>query len=541
MLATGNRRSGTVAIRRLNRTEYNNTIRDLFDLDVRPADEFPGDDIGYGFDNIGDVLSTPPILLEMYLAAATKVTAEAFSIPEIRARIMNPGPDLMPRVYRQYTPPVRTPRLDKTLPGSTPAAVDPELARQQSLYNILQAFCDRAFRRPATHDEVTRLLEMVLSAEKDGDGTDDAIGLALRAVLMSPHFLFLQNGGNRDPASPSQPLPTSDFALASRLSYFLWSTMPDEPLFQEAARGNLRRGDSRRRQVVRMLHDPRAYALAENFACQWLQIRKLKECTPDPGLFAEFDDALRDAMLTESVLLFQSVFVEDRSILDLIQADYAFLNERLAGHYGITGIRGAGFQRVSLSGSARGGVLTLGSVHAVTSNPNRTSPVKRGKWILETILGTMPPPPPSGVEALDERQPLSKAMTLRQQMARHQTDAACKSCHGRMDPLGFSLENFDAVGRWRKSDRGQEIDATGQLPEGEAFEGPTGLKKALLRQPDVFARCLAEKLLTYALGRGLNRSDRHAVDRIVATVKLNDYRFSALVIAIVESEPFLNL
>lgn len=177
----------------------------------------------------------------------------------------------------------------------------------------------------------------------------------------------------------------------------------------------------------------------------------------------------------------------------------------------------------------------------MTSNPNRTSPVKRGKWILETILGTMPPPPPSGVEALDERQPLSKAMTLRQQMARHQTDAACKSCHGRMDPLGFSLENFDAVGRWRKSDRGQEIDATGQLPEGEAFEGPTGLKKALLRQPDVFARCLAEKLLTYALGRGLNRSDRHAVDRIVATVKLNDYRFSALVIAIVESEPFLNL
>ena len=538
-LLADNRGAGRVAIRRLNRAEYNNTIRDLIGLDLHPADEFPSDDVGYGFDNIGEVLSTPPVLLEMYLAAAEKVIGEAFRSPEVRQRLMNPPINTIPRAFRKYKPPVRTPREDKIF-RAVPAAPDPELARQQHIYDILLAFCDRAFRRPATHEEITRLLGIVLSAEKDGELTESALQLAFRAVLVSPHFLFLQNKIDHDPVSTSDSVPINDFALASRLSYFLWSSMPDEPLFQLAAQGSLRRREILRLQVKRMLRDPRARALAENFASQWLQTRKLKEFTPDPVLFPDFDESLRSAMLTETELFFESIRVNDRSVLEFLDADYTFVNDRLARYYGIAGVIGEGFRRVSLTGTPRGGVLTQASVLMATSNPNRTSPVKRGKWILENILGAPPAPPPSGVEALQEAKDIAHSGTLRQRMEQHRTDPACASCHRRMDPLGFGLENFDAIGGWRTHDGGQPIDSSGRLPGGRAVGGPADLKESLLARRDAFARCLAEKMLTYALGRGLDRADRRAVDQIVARLARNEYRFSALILGVVESEPFLN-
>jgi hypothetical protein len=539
-LLTENHGAGRVAVRRLNRAEYNNTIRDLIGLDFQPANEFPSDDVGYGFDNIGEVLSTPPVLLEMYLAAAEKVIEEAFRSDYIRDHIMGPPVDLVPRAFRKYTPPVRSPREDKTF-RPVSVAPDPELERQQRIFNILLAFCDRAFRRPATHDEVTRLLGIVSSAEKDGERSDLAIGLAFRAVLVSPHFLFRESWVDQDPAaSTGASVPINDFALASRISYFLWSSMPDEQLFRVAAQGSLRRRENLRLQVKRMLRDRRARALSENFAGQWLQTRKLKEFTPDPALFPEFDEPLRAAMLRETELFFESIRDQDRSVLEFLDADYTFVNERLARYYGFGGVTGDWFRRVSLAGTPRGGVLTQASVLTATSNPNRTSPVKRGKWILENILGAPPSPPPSGVEALEERKDHADAGTLRQRMEQHRADRACASCHSRMDPLGFGLENFDAIGGWRTHEGRQPIDSSGRLPGGRAFRGPAELKATLLRRREAFARCLAEKILTYAIGRGLERADRRSVDRIVDALGRNEYRFSALILAVVESESFLN-
>ena len=537
-LLADNRGAGRIAVRRLNRAEYNNTIRDLIGLDLRLADEFPSDDVGYGFDNIGEVLSTPPVLLEMYLAAAEKLIGEAFRSDFVRERLMHLPVDTVPRAFRKYKPPVRSPRADKTL-RPVPAAPDPELRRQQHIYDILLAFCDRAFRRPATHDEVTRLLGIVLSAEKDGEQTELALQLAFRAVLVSPHFLFLENKSDHDTVSTSDSLPINDFDLASRISYFLWSSMPDEQLFRVAAQGLLRRREHLRLQVKRMLRDPKARALAENFASQWLQTRKLKDFTPDPALYPDFDESLREAMLTETELFFESVRDKDRSVLEFLDADYTFVNDRLARFYGIAGVTGDGFRRVSLAGTSRGGVLTQASVLAATSNPNRTSPVKRGKWILENILGAPPSPPPSGVEALKEGKGDAHAGTLRQRMEQHRTDPACASCHRRMDPLGFGLENFDTIGGWRTTDGGQLIDSSGYLPGDRPFHGPGELKAALLTRRDAFVRCLTEKMLTYALGRGLDRADRRSVDQIVTRLARNEYRFSALILAVVESDPFL--
>ncbi len=527
---------GRVTLRRLNRIEYNNTIRDLIGLDLRPADEFPADDVGYGFDNIGEVLATPPILVEMYVDAAEAVIGAAFREPEVRDRLLNPPADRVPLAFRKYKPPVRTPREDKVfrLPN---AREDPELKRQQRLYDILRAFADRAFRRPATHDELTRLLGIVLSAEKDGESEESGIRLALQAVLTSPHFLF-RIELDQSPDSSIAPLPDNDFDLAARLSYFLWSSMPDEELSQLAARGALRHRETLGAQAGRMLRDPRARALLENFASQWLQTRKLKEFAPDPALFPEFDESLRSAMLEETRLLCATIQEEDRSVLDFLDADFTFVNERLARHYGMPDVRGEGFRRVSLAGTPRGGVLTHASILAATSNPTRTSPVKRGKWILENILGAPPSPPPSGVEALKESAATGSSGTLRQRMERHRSDPACASCHRRMDPLGFGLENFDAVGGWRTRDGEQSIDSSGELPGGRAFEGPGELRAALRSRPDAFARCLAEKMLTFALGRGLDRRDRLAVERIVARLARDGYRFSALIMAIVDSEPF---
>jgi hypothetical protein len=534
-VSADNRGPGRVTLRRLNRAEYNNTVRDLTGLDLRPADDFPSDDIGYGFDNISAVLSTSPILLERYLATADRVIGAAFRSPEARQRIMTPPADPFPR-FRNYKAPVRS-YPDKRVFIPKKIVKDPELEAQQRIYDILRAFADRAFRRPATHDELMRLLGVVQSAEKDGESLESAIQLALRAVLVSPHFLF-RISPNQVGSSTDATIPVNDFDLATRLSYFLWSSMPDEELFRLASQGALRRPDELRTQVKRMLRDPRSRALAENFASQWLQTRKLKEFTPDPSLFPDFDEPLRLAMLQETELFFASIQDEDRSVLEFLCADYTFVNERLARHYGIPGVEGETFRRVSLVGTPRGGVLTHASVLTVTSNPTRTSPVKRGKWILENILGSPPLPPPSGVEALKEGQGPALSGTLRQQMERHRADPNCASCHSRMDPLGFGLENFDAVGRWRTHEGGRRIDPAGKLQGGGEFQNPAELRASLSSRRDAFTHCLAEKMLTYALGRGLERSDRRDVVGITAKLAQNGYRFSALVLAVVESEAF---
>ncbi len=501
----GQKDPGRVTLRRLNRAEYNNTIRDLLGIDFRPADDFPADDVGYGFDNIGDVLSLPPLLMEKYLAAAEKIVDKAFADPAARKRIL-------------------------TVP----------FENEEAARRILRAFAERAYRRPVREDELGRLVRFVELAQKNGDSFETGVRLALQAVLVSPHFLFRVEPDRR-PNDPRAVRDLNDFELATRLSYFLWSSMPDDELFRLARERGLRKSGVLEAQVRRMLKDPRSRALTDNFAGQWLQTRNLKGFAPDPGLFPSFDEKLRSAMRKETELFFECVVREDRSVLDFLDSDFTFLNERLAKHYGIPGVQGDEFRKVTLTGAARaarGGVLTQATVLAVTSNPTRTSPVKRGKWILENILGTPPPPPPPGVEELQEGKDVELKGSLRQRMEQHRADPSCATCHQRMDPLGFGFENFDAVGAWRDREGKHAIDPSGVLPNGQSFAGPAELKAILKGRSDAFARCLAEKMLTYALGRGVERSDRCAVDEIARNLAREQYKFSALVIQIVKSDPF---
>jgi hypothetical protein len=523
-----------VTLRRLNRVEYNNTVRDLLGVNFRPADDFPKDDVGHGFDNIGDVLSLPPILLEKYLAAAEALVDAAFRSDETRKRIMNPAPDdVVPLASRAITYTVREParKVLRTSLADAPAPLDSRGRELEHAYNVLRAFADRAYHRPVTHDELLRLQRFVEVAQKNGDGGERGLRLAMQAVLVSPHFLFRVEPGDAS-------AQVNDYELATRLSYFLWSSMPDDELFRHAARGTLRQGDTLASQVRRMLGDNRSRALAENFAGQWLQTRGLAELAPDPVRFPDFDEPLRTAMVRETETFFDAVVREDRSVLDFLDADFTFVNERLARHYGLSGVRGEEFRRVSLAGTARGGVLTQAGVLAVTSNPTGTSPVKRGKWVLENLLGDPPPPPPPGVDSLAEGPEGAVAGSLRRRLERHRSDPACASCHQRLDPLGFGLENFDAVGAWRDRDGASPIDASGAFPDGAAFDGPAELRAQLRARREAFARCLTEKLLTYALGRGVDRCDRPPVEAIVRRLARGNYRFSALVQAIVRSEPF---
>jgi hypothetical protein len=494
---------GRVTIRRLNRAEYNNTIRDLVGIQFQPADDFPQDDVGYGFDNIGDVLSLPPLLMEKYVVAAEKIVENAFATPEARKRI-----------FFLTT------------------------QNEESAKQILERFASRAYRRPIPREEMRRLLRFVEMAEKNRDGFETGIALAMQAVLVSPHFLFRVELDPR-PNDPKAIHPISHYELASRLSYFLWSSLPDDELFELARKKTLREPDVLEKQVRRMLKDPRSRALVDNFAGQWLQLRSLKEFKPDPDLFPTFDDKLRSAMLKETELFFENVLREDRSILDFIDADYTFVNERLAKHYGLPGVSGEQFRRVSLTGTPRGGILTQAAVLSVTSNPTRTSPVKRGKWILENILGTPTPPPPPGVEELKEDKESVLSGSLRQRMEQHRANPSCASCHQRMDPLGFGFENFDAIGAWRSREGKHAIDPSGTLPGGQTFQGPAELRRILMVRQDAFARCLAEKLLTYALGRGVERYDRCAIEEVVKSAARDQYKFSRLLIEIVKCDPFL--
>ncbi|MFM1996838.1 MAG: hypothetical protein RLZZ111_1225 [Planctomycetota bacterium] len=629
-------RPGRVTLRRLNRAEYNNTIRDLFGIDIAPADEFPSDDVGYGFDNIGDVLSVSPVLMERYLLAAEKV-AEAVifaadvetaavrlysgkqlnstgdfghdvELPEsgsyvirVRAAGILAGPD-PPKMtisldkavkrkvdvrngrplFRDFDVKLNVPsgkhridvgflndyyaedpetkkKADRNLavdkiavigpigvmPDPLPEPhlrffkkpIDPRGSRAEQYEQakeILKPLASRAFRRRATDLEVEALADVYEAAREGGQSIERAMQAAVTALLAAPSFLFRVE---QDPP-PDKIRRLDGFELASRLSYFLWSSMPDDELFRAAARGELDTDEQVVAAALRMLRDDKARALVENFAGQWLQLRSLADHAPDRKRFPGFDDDLRAAMRRETEEFFWSIVRDDRSVLDFLDADYTFVNERLAKHYGIPGVTGDALVRVSIDPDRRGGLLGQASVLTVTSNPTRTSPVKRGKWILENLFAAPPPAPPPNVPELEKSEGGPLTGTLRQRMEQHRADPACAACHQLMDPLGFGLENFDAVGGWRTRDGDTEVDAGGELPGGRSFKGPKELRRVLLDRKDEFRRCLAEKLLTYALGRGLEWYDACAVERIAGRLAAEGDRFSVLVEEIVRSPAF---
>jgi mono/diheme cytochrome c family protein len=403
---------------------------------------------------------------------------------------------------------------------------------------IVSTVARRAFRRAVTDADIEAPLRFYKEARAEGD-FDDGIEMAIRAVLASTEFLFRIE---RDPrnVAPQTPYRVNDVELASRLSFFLWSSVPDDELLNLAIAGTLNQPATLERQVKRMLADPKAEALVTNFAGQWLYLRNLAAASPDARTFPDFDDNLRQAFRRETELFVESIVNEDRSALDLLRANYTFVNERLAKHYGIPNVYGSRFRRVSIGeDSARGGILGHGSILTVTSYANRTSPVLRGKWILENVVGTPPPPPPPNVPVLRDTDDEGRVLSMRERMAQHRANAACASCHQLMDPAGLSLENFDAIGRWRvRKESGSAVDASGGLPDGSTFTGMSGLRSALLRKPEMFVGTLTEKLMTYSLGRGLEYYDAPSVRRIVLNARAQDYRFSSLVLGIVSSDPF---
>jgi hypothetical protein len=399
---------------------------------------------------------------------------------------------------------------------------------------IVTSFLSRAFRRSAAAVEVEKYLGFYSLARKNGDPFEEGIATALQAILVAPEFLFRVE---KDPQGPN-PASIQPYELASRLSYFLWSSQPDDELLRVAGSGALSRPEVQQAQVIRMLRDPKSFALVENFGGQWLQFRNIDVVRPDPGQFPLFDDGLRLAMRRETELFLDSVVRDDGSILQLLDASYSFLNERLARFYGVPGVTGPEFRRVDMSSTPRGGgILAHASLLTVTSYSTRTSPVLRGKWILETLLNAPPPAPPPGVPPLEDSKAGVNA-TLRQQMEAHRKSPICSSCHSQMDPLGFGLENFDAIGHWRTADGKAPVDSSGSLPDGRSFRTPAELKQILKEDRSAFVRGVTEKMLVFALGRGLEPFDRPTVASIVSSVEKNQYRFSSLVLAIVQSLPF---
>jgi len=492
---------GRTVIHRLSRLEYNNTVHDLLGVEIRPADEFPPDGGGGGgFDNNAGTLFIPPILMEKLLSAADEIIRHAK--PE---------------------------RLFVSLPKE---GVDERTAARQSLADLAR----RAFRRPVEAREIDRLLGLYDATRQRGGSHEDGVKLAAKAILVSPYFLF-RIEPDRDASGPFQ---LGDFELASRLSYFLWSSMPDEELFHIAGEGHLHEPQVLETQVRRMLADAKAHAFAENFATQWLRTKELKTIvSPAPDKFPQYTPALRDAFYAESVEFFDHLLKENRPILDCLDCDYTYANETLAKFYSLPEIKGDEMRRVSLSDHNRGGLLGMGGILSLTSYPRRTSPVLRGKWVMEEILGTPPPPPPPMVntEKLGSEHP-QDGLTFRQRLEQHRQDPKCAGCHARMDPLGFGLENFSAIGGWRTDVSGAPLDASGQMVTGEKFTGPAEMKRLLLDRKEEFTRNLTEKMLSYALGRGLESADWWPVRQIASRVAADGYHAQTLVIEIVRSFPF---
>ncbi|HTB11493.1 MAG TPA: DUF1592 domain-containing protein [Bryobacteraceae bacterium] len=647
---------GRPAIHRLNRAEYSNAVRDVFDLEVDTSSLLPVDDSGYGFDNIGDVLSVSPTLLDRYLTVARKISRLVVGDPSIKpvedsfeprrpagrgapvpARLewvgdglpfnsaggvsvhyyfpldaeyvfridfgdsnspnrpkpfelripVKAGPrDVAVTFPRESVRPElsliagRTPdpatyavdlRLDGASlkristpgtagalprianlsiagpynvsgPGDTPSrrrifVCNPAGPGEEAgcAHRILAAMSRRAYRRPVTDADLNPLVAFYQHARSKG-GFEYGIQKAVEAILVSPDFLFRVES---DPKAPGAFHPVSGVELASRLSFFLWSSVPDDELLDLGVKGKLSNPAVLKQQVERMLDDPKSSALVSNFAGQWLYIRDLATVKPDPVVFADFDESLRWSMEQETELFFESIVRENRSALELLTANYTFLNERLAKHYGIPDIYGAQFRRVVLDDPNRGGLLGQASLLTVTSPPNRTSVVQRGKWVLENLLGAPPPPPPPDVPPLDATTKGSHTLSLRAALEQHRANPSCAGCHAAMDPIGFALENYNGIGQWRTKDGGSEIDASGKLPDGTAFNGPSGLRKAMTSSKrEEFAATVTEKLLTYALGRGLEYYDQPTVRAILRQCDQGDYRMRDLIQAVAMSTPF---
>ncbi|MEE8177626.1 MAG: DUF1592 domain-containing protein, partial [Acidobacteriota bacterium] len=418
-----------------------------------------------------------------------------------------------------------TPSRRKIFVCSPAGAADEEPCARK----ILSTLARRAYRRPVADADVEPLLGLYRNGRSDGGGFEAGIQMAIEGLLVSTEFLFRIE---REPASVAKDSPyrVSDLEMASRLSFFMWSSIPDEELLDVAEKGKLKEPAILEQQVRRMLADPRSKALVDNFAGQWLFLRNVQRANPNRDVFAEFDESLREAFQRETNLFLESMFREDHSVLDLLDADYTFLNERLARHYGIPDVYGSKFRRVTLVDENRRGLLGQGGILTITALANRTSPVMRGKWVLENILAAPPPPPPPNIPALKEKGEGGKDLTMRQQMEQHRANPACAICHNRMDPIGFALENFDAVGKWRALDAGSPIDASGVLPDGTKFQGPAELRKALLSRPKIIVNSVTEKLLSYALGRTLEYYDAPAVRSIVRESVSGDYRWSSIVL-----------
>jgi hypothetical protein len=631
---------GRVTLRRLNRTEYTNTIRDLLGVEF-PADQnFPSDDSGDGFDNIGDVLTVSPLLMEKYLAAAERIAARAVGtvqlpapfavqhglrLADLRAldrrtvgtthrsdfdgeyelRVGMPGArpaDAAPvtlavwvdgkllgrrrvetrratipvaypfseEIFRVLLPEgeheLRASFIDDTFVQSVretdlnrikankwidfmtvlgPFPIQPHHERvlvcdpksgASCVHRILSTLARRGYRRPVTDTEVAALTSFIDLTRSDGQSVERGLALAIQALLVSPHFLFHVEH-DPDPSDGTQVHRITDVELASRLSYFLWRSMPDDELLDVAEHGELGKPGVLEAEVRRMLASPKAFALAQSFAGQWLEIRNLDALHPDPARFPEWGPELRDAMRTETQLFFDWILRKNRPIADFIDARYTFLNELLAKYYGIARVSGSDFRRVALTTDQRGGVLSQASVLAVSSYPTRTSVVLRGKYVLQNILGSPPPPPPPDVPALDESA-VGTTQSLRQQIEAHRSNPACASCHARMDPLGFGLENYDAVGHWRTQDGAFPVDASGLLPDGRSFSSPAELRRVLRGMLPDFARCLTRKMLIYALGRGLGPNDAVTIQTITEHLATSGYRMQTLIWEIVQSAPF---
>ena len=634
---------GRVTAHRLNRNEYANTIRDLLDVEFRAQKDFPTDDSGEGFDNIGDILTISPVLMEKYMAAAERIASRGiaadplpkpvsveyaskdrrirrvdasaieathrvdfdgeynvrFELPGQRAadakpvmlglwmdgklisskmvetkpsglvyfdpyseeemRVLLPEGDHVFRAgfinddfvkdlgpketynkksnkyldgivfegpFKPKTEPPSRARILICDPKSGPACVE----------KIVANLARHAYRRPVTQIEIAELEKFVGIAEAHGQTVEQGIQLALQAMLVSPNFLFrIEHDAN--PTDPAAVHNISGVELASRLSYFLWSSMPDDELLNLGESGKLGAPAVLDAQVKRMLEDPRSSALADNFAAQWLETRNLDVVKPDPQKFPDWNPELRDAMRSETNLFFNYVLRQNRPMADFLDAKYTFLNERLAKHYGIEGVTGPEFRKVDLTTGQRGGVLSQAAVLTVSSYSLRTSVVIRGKYVLQEILGTPPAPPPPDVPPLDEAA-VGTSLSLRQQMESHRANAVCASCHSKMDPLGFGLENYDAIGKWRTLDGKFPIDATGTLPNGKTFSTPSEMRAALLSALPQFAQCVVEKLMIYALGRGIAPYDRRVIDGIVGRLAAQGYPFQTAIYEIVRSAPF---
>jgi Protein of unknown function (DUF1592)/Protein of unknown function (DUF1588)/Protein of unknown function (DUF1587)/Protein of unknown function (DUF1595)/Protein of unknown function (DUF1585) len=498
---------GRVTLHRLNRAEYNNSVRDLLGTSLTPADDFPIDDRGSGFDNMADVLTLSPLHLNVYHDAASALVTEALSNGAERAALIT---------------------CDIAAQGDA-------CVRQ-----ILKSFAYRAWRRPIVDAELDRLLAVANVASTNGDSAETGLGLALRAVLLSPHFTFRVEL-DPDPASLA-PHPLNAYELASRLSYFLWSSTPDGALLASAESGALTNPETIRAQTARLLQDARAHSIIDNFAGQWLHLRAVDTLQPDPTLFPQVDSALLAGMRAETELMFQDIAFQGAPLVQLLTANYSYLNDRLATHYGLPSVGSTSLIRVDLNGNLqRGGLLTQASFLTLSSHVNRTSPVVRGKWILDELLCQSPPPPPPNVNLAGIAMAKEQGLTQRQALAMHRQDPTCNSCHSLMDPIGLGLENYDAIGQYRDMDDGKPIDAAGQLPSGETFSGAKELGARIAAKPE-FARCAAQKLYTYALGRppvsAAEHLDGPTLDALVDALSQHNFSFTELTNRIVTSPTF---